>query len=145
MNALKNGSRLDKKRLVIGELPKEMTSVKREARAYRRALEAEVLEAKGTISTTDCHLIDSATAATLQAGVIRWLLREKIATMTVADIRGCSNDIVRAKAARDAAVKALGLDRPAPMPWMEVELGPPALPAPEADEGCDKEEADHED
>ena len=144
MNALKNGSKLDKKRLVIGELPKEMLSVKREARGYRRALESEVIAAKGTISTTDCHLIDSATAATLQCGVIRWLLRQRIGSMSVGDIRGCSSDMVKAKAARDAAVKALDLDRDTTEDLMSRLYGKsplilPAASAPTPIDGEDEE------
>jgi hypothetical protein len=109
-NALKNGTRLNHKRLVVGELPVSMVAVKREGQGYRRVLEAEVLQLKNQINTTDAHLIDTASAATIQAGICRWLLRNKLDTMSTADIRGCTSDIVRAKERRDAAVKALQLD-----------------------------------
>jgi hypothetical protein len=112
LNGLKNGSKLSRRRLTVGELPKQLLSVRREGRAYRRALEAEVLAVKGAIGLTDSHLIDTASAATIQAGICRWLLRQKIGTMSTAEIRGCTQDIVRAKERRDAAVKALGLDVP---------------------------------
>lgn len=131
LNALKNGSKIGRKRLVIGDLPKELISVRREGRAYRRALEAEVMAIKGEINTADAHLIDTATAATIQAGICRWLMRNKIGTMSVADIRGCSQDQVKAKERRDAAVKALGLDAPPPAPWAVIDPTPKALPAPE--------------
>src|SRR5215212_262955 len=112
LNGLKNGSKLRLKRLTVGELPATMIAVKREGRAYRRELERECVEIKGQIGTTDAHLIDTAAAATIQAGICRWLLRNKLETMTTADIRGCTADIVRAMEQRDAAVKALGLDAP---------------------------------
>jgi hypothetical protein len=116
LNAAKNGSKLSRRRLTVGELPKPMVAVKREGRAYRRAIEAAVLDAKGDIGLTDAHLIDTATAAVIQAGICRWLLRNKIEGMSTADVRGCSQDIVKAKERRDAAVKALGLDvKPEPM------------------------------
>ena len=96
--------------MTVGNLPKQLLAVRREGRAYRRDLEAGVLTAKGDISLTDAHLIDTAAAATIQAGICRWLLRKKLSTMTTADVRGCTQDIVKAKERRDNAVKALGLD-----------------------------------
>lgn len=131
LNAAKHGGRIDRRRLTIGELPAQLISVKREGRAYRRALEAEVLAVKGEIGMTDCHLIDTAAAATIQCGICRWLLRNRLETMTVADILRCSQDQVRAKAARDAAVKALGLDTPPPAPWAVIDATPKALPTPD--------------
>ena len=114
LNRLSNGSRV--RRLTVGELPNEMIAVKREGRKYRRDLEALVLATKDEINATDAHLIDTATAATVQAGVCRWLMRNKIQTMSVSDIRGTQADIVKAKERRDAAVKALQLDKkPEPM------------------------------
>ena len=63
LNAAKNGSRLNRRRLVVGELPTKMVSVKREAQKYRRDLEVAVLDAKDEISVVDCHLIDAAAGA----------------------------------------------------------------------------------
>lgn len=126
MNALRRGGTVNPKRLVVGELPSRMVAVKREAREYRRTLEAEVVEVKGQIDTTDAHLIDTAAAATVQAGICRWLLRNKVASMSVSDIRNCSSDIVRAKERRDAAVRALKLDAPEPDPWSVIATQPAA-------------------
>jgi hypothetical protein len=120
LNALKNGSRLSLKRLTVGELPVKLIAVRREGRKYRRDLEAAVLAAKGEITITDCHLIDTASAATIAAGISRWLLRHRLGEMSVADIRGCTADIVRAKERRDAAVQALELDvEPEPLSLSE--------------------------
>lgn len=120
VNGLKNGSRLRVKRLTVGELPKPLQSVKREGRAYRRALEDEVLRVKGDVSLTDAHLVDTASAATIQAGICRWLLRNKIGQMKPSDILACSAAMTKAKQARDKAVAALDLDAPPAAPWIDV-------------------------
>jgi hypothetical protein len=116
INGLKNGTRA-LNRLVVGELPKQLLSVRREGRAYRRNLESAVLSARGNISTTDCHHIDTASACTIHAGICRWLLRNKISTMTTADVLNCSREITKAKAGRDAAIRALNLDVKPEAPW----------------------------
>jgi hypothetical protein len=85
--------------------------VKREGRAYRRLLEAEYLRVRGEIDITAAHHIDTASAATVHGGVCRWLLRQKIATMTTADILACSRELMKAKQVRDGAVKALELGK----------------------------------
>lgn len=110
-------SRALAKRLVVGELPSTMRAVKREARAYRRNLEDAVLAVHGEVDTLASHLVDTASAATMHAGICRWLLRNRLEDMTTADIRGCSGDIIKAKQARDAAVKQLKLDAAPPAPW----------------------------
>ena len=130
VNALKNAKKASLRRLTVGELPKPLLSVKREGRAYRRALEAEVLAVKGEVSTTDCHLVDSATAATIHCGIVRWLLRSKISTMSTSDILACSRELVKGKQARDQAVKALGLDAPPSAPWI---MDMPSLPSPDGE------------
>lgn len=130
VNAMKNGSKLSHRRLTVGELPSSMIAVKREGRAYRREMESEVIKVKGEINTIDAHLIDTAAAATIQAGICRWLLRHKLDTMSTSDIRGCTSDIVKAKERRDSAVKALGLD---------VERNPWEALDGNIKEGCDGE------
>lgn len=115
-NALKNGTKTDRRRLTIGELPTKMISVKREARAYRRDLEAAVLDRHDEIDVMAAHYIDTAAAATMQAGVCRWTLRHRLDKMTDRDVRDCVAQIVKAKQARDTAVKALELDaKPEPI------------------------------
>lgn len=117
LNGLKNGSRMT--RLTVGELPPSMVAIKREGRAYRRELEAAVKEAKGEISLTDAHAIDTAAAATIQAGVCRWLLRNKdVKELSATEIRACMSDITKAKERRDAAVRALKLDIEPLSPWV---------------------------
>ncbi len=108
LNAVKNAKRLT--RLTVGELPKSLTSVKFEGRKYRSALENETLRVYGSISPTHAHHIDSAAAATVHAGICRWLLRQRLGTMTTADILTCSRELLKAKQARDASVRLLKLD-----------------------------------
>lgn len=118
MNALKTGTSLvNRRRLTVGELPKQLLSVRREGRAYRRILEAEVLKAHSEINVTRSHAIDTASAATISAGIARWCLRHKIGTMTTNEVLACAKSILQSKQARDAAVKLLDLDRPPPNPW----------------------------
>ena len=134
LNNAKNGTRLE--RLTLGELPKTMRVQQSAVRKYRRALESLVTDAKGQVSTTDAHLIDEATTAEVHAAICRWLLRTRIDKMTVGDVARCSEQVVKAKHARNCAVSALHLDAPTPAPW----LGALELPAPEpADTGTTDE------
>jgi hypothetical protein len=68
------------------------------------------LAAKEDISDDDNHSINLAVAATGVAGINRWLLRNRLDTMSITEIRGCSQDILKAKQVRNAAVKQLGLN-----------------------------------
>ncbi len=111
INAMKNATRSTVRRLVVGEFPKQLNHVKIEGRKYRLALENAVLDAHGEVTITACHLIDTASSATVHAGICRWLLRQKISTMSTADILACSREMLRAKQARDIAVRQLKLDR----------------------------------
>ena len=80
LNAVKNGSRL--RPLNIGDMPKLLERVERAAREYRRYLEAAVLEARGEISHICAHWIDEAVSWSIHADICRWLLRQKLSTMT---------------------------------------------------------------
>jgi hypothetical protein len=108
VNAAKTGTKLV--RLTVGELPTKLNHVKIEGRRYRRALEAAVTDVHGEISVTDAHAIDTATAATIHAGICRWLLRQKLPTMAAADVLACSRELLKAKETRDRAVRLLRLD-----------------------------------
>jgi hypothetical protein len=118
LNGCKNGGSLT--RLTIGELPQTMRRQMQMARKYRRGLEALVMEAKREVNATDAHLIDEATGAEVHASVCRWLLRTRLDKMSVADVARCSEQIMKARAARNRAVERLGLDAPPPHPWIDV-------------------------
>lgn len=123
LHALKTGTRLNqlKQRLTVGELPSKMLAVKREARKYRRELEAQVCEAKGEVNFTDAHYVDTATSATMAAGIIRWLLRNRLEELKANDIGRMGLEITKAKEKRDAAVRALELNKPPADPWADVD------------------------
>ena len=120
-NALRNGSNIDRKRLTVGELPTAMIAVKREARSYRRTLEAAVLQARDEVTLMDAHTIDAATACTMAAGIGRWLLRNRFEVMTVADIRATNKEIRDAKRDRAKIVRELDLDGKPPDPWEQLD------------------------
>jgi hypothetical protein len=111
VNSMRNGSRLAGYRLKIGELPPALVRQTRDARKYRRELEAAVAEAKGEVDLIAAHAIDTAAAAVVHASICRWLLRERIDRMATSDILACSTAMLRAKETRDRAVARLGLDR----------------------------------
>jgi hypothetical protein len=60
---IRNGNGLIYCRMILGELPKELSQAKRYTRQYRRALEDEVICQKGKVSVTNSHHIDSAASA----------------------------------------------------------------------------------
>jgi hypothetical protein len=122
LNAARTGTKLV--RLTVGELPRQLNSVKIEGRRYRRALEDATIEVRGEVSVTDAHLIDTATAAMVHAGICRWLLREKIDGMGATDVLACSREMLRAKETRDRSVRALRLDRDIRRNVIEALYGP---------------------
>jgi hypothetical protein len=131
LNASTNGTRLT--RLTLGELPLKMRRQTQQARKYRRQLEALVIDAKGEVNSTDAHLIDEAATAEVHAAVCRWLLRDRLDKMSVADVSRCSEQILKAKTIRNKAVERLKLDAPPPDPWSVID----ALPTKDATNGHD--------
>jgi hypothetical protein len=129
LNAARNGKRLV--RLTVGELPRQLHCVKVEGRRYRVALEEATAEVHGGVDVLQAHAIDTATAAMIHVGICRWLLRERIGTMSPADILTCSREMVRAKETRDRAVARLALDRidQDSIDALYANPQPPALPA----------------
>lgn len=107
LNAARTGQSIT--RLTLGELPATMNRQTQQARKYRRGLEALVVDAKGQVDATDAHLIDEAAGAEVHAAVCRWLLRTRIEKMSVSDVTRCSEQIVKARAARNRAVERLRL------------------------------------
>lgn len=118
LNRLKNGRHL--RPLKIGELPKPLERVTRDARRYRRYLETRVEQEHGRLNDEHHHLIDEACANEVHAAVCRWLLRTKIETMSAADILACSRDIPKVKRERNRAVERLKLCEPFD-PWKAID------------------------
>ena len=108
LNNLRNGSRIT--RLALGKLPAKLSRVERRVMAYRRSLEDAVVEACGEVDTVKAHLIN-ACCEHLQHGLIcRWVLRQRLADMSVQDVLACSRSIAQAADSRNRAVDRLGLE-----------------------------------
>lgn len=113
LNSAKNGSRIKGAitRLKLGELPGTLRRQLGNARRYRRDLEHAVATVKGEVDLADAHLIDLATNAETHASVCRWLMRERLGTMSTNDVLACSREILKAKEARNRAFAKLQLDQ----------------------------------
>lgn len=109
LRRMKNGASVH--RLTIGELPDVMRRQLATSRRYRRELEQLVAEVKGEVSVIDAHYVDEAVGAETHAALCRWLLRERLQSMTTADIVICSKEILKSKGVRNRAVEQLALDR----------------------------------
>ena len=114
LNSMKNGTRIT--RLVLGTLPTTMRRQTKNALAYRRDLEALVLDVRGEVNVSDAHLIDEACNAELHASVCRWLMRTRLEKMSVSDVTRCSEQVLKSKTIRNKAVECLELDAK-PDPW----------------------------
>lgn len=109
LNSVRNGRRIV--RLVVGELPGRLDFIKREARAYRVALEETTADVHGEVDLVAAHAIDTASASQQHAAVCRWIMRHRFAEMTTADLLACSREMVLAKERRDRAVNRLQLGK----------------------------------
>jgi len=109
VNPIRNGTRL---RVAVGNLPAKLRPLGRQARMYRAQLEHACSDRHGEITPLAAHEIGLATEATLHQSVCRWLLRERLSSMSAADILNCSLSIVKAGEVRNRAVRALRLDPP---------------------------------
>ncbi len=111
-NAATHGARISKgtiARLVMGEMPKKLRRQLSSARQYRRTLEDLCVQVHGEVNATHAHLIDEAVGYEMHAALCRHLLREK-PDMPVADQLRCSEQIAKARSARNKAVALLGLN-----------------------------------
>lgn len=109
MGGLTHGANIS--RLTVGNLPAKMRKLMIGTRAYRRALEAAVVESRGEVSLVDAHRIDEAAGCEMHAAICRWLLRERLDKMSVSDVTRCSEAIAKSKALRNKAVTALKIDK----------------------------------
>lgn len=71
-------------------------------------------------SIQDAHLVDEAATAETHGGVCRWLLRQRLETMSTTDIAKCSEQILKAKTIRNKAVEKLNIDQPPTSPWQDA-------------------------
>jgi hypothetical protein len=122
LNSTRNGSKLS--RLVLGDLPSGMHRQLQVIRKYRRTLEDSVIEIKGFISLGDAHLINEAATGEQHGAICRWLLRNRLGSMSVSDITKCSEQILKSKTVRNRAVKELKLDAEPASPWAIIDVTP---------------------
>ena len=111
-NAMVHGARVERHRLVIGELPPEMVSVRKGARKYRAWLEALVLDMKGLISPTDEQHLNTAATWEMVSAICRWVLKNKSGEMGYEAIERNAERQGKARERRDAAFDKLGVDVP---------------------------------
>ena len=131
--ALVNASHVRYHRLKIGELPKEMMSIRARVRAYRQDLERVCIEQHGDINITQAHSIDLACQGEMLTCLGQWLLRHKLSTLTSLDILACGQSMLRGKTVRNHAVKELQLDQdrafdPAVLYSIDYSPAPPEAP-----------------
>ena len=110
LNAFRNGRRTDRRRYVLGKLPKAMIAVERQAVGYRNGLRDTVLAQKGVLSKVDDRTINLAATAEMQAGILRWILRHRLEQMDARGIERNAKGQYEARCERDAAEKELGID-----------------------------------
>jgi len=121
MNSLKNGSRLCRTRLVIGQLPAKYRTAQKQARGYRRKLLEGMQEAKGVeLDSLDLHLIDLGAACTAEESILRQVLRDRHERMKPGEIAGLLKQIRESKQVRLKALEQLrDLCKP-PDPWDQI-------------------------
>lgn len=112
LNALKNGSR-SIARLPLNLLPPALSNQEANARKFRKALEAAVADARGEVGWMDAALINEAVVAEVHAATCAWAIRNRITTMSTADLVVCSKEILRSKEVRNKALSKLKLTRDA--------------------------------
>ncbi len=117
LSAVKTGTALDPRRLVLGSLPPQYVHAERLARQYRRQIEQAVIDQKGEVSLSDAHWIDAAAGHEAHASIMRQILRQKVETLQPGDVVRISESISRARESRNKCFDRLGLDLQSTDPW----------------------------
>ena len=112
INAIRHG-------LKAGRLPKDARYIEYRMNAFRRELEAAVLEAKREISLTDAAYIQTAMRWERHAALAqRWLTKQH-KELTPEQLIQFSREVARASTERDKAIASLELgDRKNLLPWL---------------------------
>jgi hypothetical protein len=98
-------------RLVLGKMPAKLAKVERNVNAFRRLVEAAVVESVGRIGVMEAALINSAARHETHAQLaIRWL-RLGMDTLEPMERLAISKAIGAASSERDRCLKALGLGK----------------------------------
>lgn len=110
-NALRHG-------LNAGKLPRKLAFVENAVNAFRRRLEAIVLEVKGEVTIGDAATINSACKWERHGMLAQAWLRKEESSMTVDQRLKFSETIAKASDARDKCIRSLGLDKLPDNPWI---------------------------
>ncbi len=105
-----------------GKLPKHLAYVENRINAFRRHLEAAVIDLKGEVSLLDAAGISSACKWERHGVLAQHWLRKEAATLSASDRLRFSEAIAKASDQRDRNLRLLGLDAKPAAPWL--------LPAP---------------
>lgn len=95
--------------LAVGTLPREMEACKKAAIRYRQYLENAVLDLRGELNCDDVHEIDLAVTCELHVHITRWLLRNRLDTLSATEIAALSAGMPKAKERRNRAIHRLRL------------------------------------
>ena len=130
-NAIRHG-------LKAGQLPRDCKYIEYRLNAFRRMLEAAVLEARGAVTINDAALIQTCLRWERHAALAqRWLVKAGD-TLKPADKLTFSREIGRASAERDKALLNLKIDRDTNDNVLDALYA--RLPAPTADSNGDNHE-----
>jgi len=93
----------------------------RSARQYARWLENELQDAKGDgVDVDDAHSVNLAARSEQVTACARWIIKNKLDTMTPGDLLNALKLIVSSTAERNKAVRALGLHQRADQ-WQSLD------------------------
>lgn len=125
LNNLRNGSKLCRVRLVIGQLPAKYRTAQKQARSYRRKIIEGLQEGKGgELDSLDLHLVDLGAQCTAEESILRQVLRDRHDKMKPGEIAGLLKQIRESKKVRlDALTQLRDLCQP-PDPWEQLYSAP---------------------
>lgn len=120
--------------LVCGKLPKDSRYIEVRSNVVRRALEAEILRARGEITVADAALV-SAAMKWLRHGQLaqRWL-RVEGDKLTLSERLNFSREVARAGSEVSKAIAALDLASSESSVWDVVALPPSSSPENDGDD-----------
>ncbi len=116
-NALRHG-------LCAGQLPKDAKYIEFRLNAFRRTLEAVVLEVRGEVTIPDAAAIQTCVRWERHAALAqRWLVKAGD-TLKPTDKLMFSREIARASSERDKALASLDLGKKLEQPWLTLPAPP---------------------
>ena len=116
---LRNGKQMH--RLRIGLLPKKLLYATKQVQEYRRYLEKLVFDCHGEITASNSHRINAACAWEQNSLVCSWIMRYKFDELSMADLRGCSDQAAKARTLRNKEVECLDIEPPPLDPWAALQ------------------------